>query len=109
MFRERLTAVKQAALWSYKYVEEIVGCGANKHRPVICTRRFRQIKAPDAVHHLFKTPPPHTKCFEGRSLDVTLNFRNAGPYVAVHHRELEALKHCRPAVTAPLPQRPGGY
>src|SRR5438477_11958624 len=108
MFRECLNTVKQPALGFHKYVEEIVSRGANKHRSLICTRRFSQIKALNAMYHLLKTTPPDTKRFEGRSLDAPVDFRDACPYVAFHHRELEALKHYRPAVTPPLPQWPGG-
>src|ERR1039458_2685912 len=109
MFGPARGPVRQVGLGPHKYVEEVVGCGANKHRSVICTRRFSQIKTPDAVHHLFNTTPPRTKCSKGRSLNITLKFWNAGPYITVQHCEPEALKHWRPAVTAPFSQRPSGY
>src|SRR5258708_40294884 len=107
MLREHLAAMNRIALWSQKYVEEIVRCGPNKYCPVILIRRLRQITAPDAACYLFEATPPRTKCSKCCRLNRTVNFRNSSPYVVIHYRELEAPKHRRPVATSPLPQRPG--
>src|SRR5690349_5010046 len=105
MLGKRLSFVKQAALGSHKYVEEIVGCRPNKHRPLVRTRRVGQIESLDRMHRLFETIPSRTERAKCRGLNLAFNLRNACPYSGVDYRETETLEHRSAAVTPPLPQR----